>query len=129
MIVFPATYVQCDPTIPSFVLSAPPASSSCLDANEETNLQATGSSGCWSLHPCQTNQMWGGEPSELLVAKGYWIAFGAKPLHVIDETFCSISTNGANCHYQDRLTSRASAARYNPTKKGGLTAVCRPPLQ
>ena len=33
------------------------------------------------------------------MAKGYWIAIGAKPLHVIDETFYSIPTDGANCRY------------------------------
>ena len=55
--------------------------------------------------------MWGGEASELLVAEGYWIAVGAKPLHIVDETFCSIPANGANFCYLDHLTSRASAAR------------------
>ena len=62
--------------------------------------------------------MWVGESSELLVAKGYWIAVGAKHLPVIDETFCSILTNGANCCYLDRLTSEASMARCEPRKKG-----------
>ena len=41
-----------------------------------------------------------------------------KPLHVVDETFCSIPTYGANCHYLDRLTSGALAARCKPVKKG-----------
>ena len=54
----------------------------------------------------------------LLVAKGYWIAFGAKPLHVVDENFCSIPTDGANCRYLDRLTSRSSIEQYKPAKKG-----------
>ena len=67
--------------------------------------------------------MWGGEPSELLVAKGYWITVGAKSLHVGDETFCSIPTNGANCRYLDRLTSRASTARCKPVKKKDMTAM------
>ena len=67
---FPAAYVQRDPTIPSFVLLALPVSSPCLDANEETDPQATGSPGCWSLHLCRTNQMWVWESSKLLVAKG-----------------------------------------------------------
>ena len=26
------------------------------------------------------------------MAKGYWIAFGVKPLHIVDETFCLIPT-------------------------------------
>ena len=62
--------------------------------------------------------MWKGEPSELLAVKGYWIAIGAKLLHIVDETFCSIPTYGANCRYLDRLTSGASIARYKPVKKG-----------
>ena len=62
---------QHDLAIPSSVLLALPVSSPCLDANEEIDLQATGSLGCWSLHLCQTNQMWVEESSELLVAKGY----------------------------------------------------------
>ena len=92
---FLAADVQHDPTILSSVLPAPPTSSLCLDVNEETDLQATGSPSCWSLHLFQMNKMWGGEPSELLVAKGYWIAIGAKPLHVVDETFYSITTDNA----------------------------------
>ena len=68
---FPAAYVQCDPTISSFVLLALFVSSPCLDANEEIGLRAIGSSSCWSLHPCRTSQMWVWEPSELLVAEGY----------------------------------------------------------
>ena len=108
---FHTTDVQRDPAIPSPVLPAPLVSSLCLDANEEICLQATRSPSCWSLHLCQTNQMRGGEPSGLLVAKGYWIAVGAKPLHVIDETFCSIPTKGANFRYLDCLTSGALAAR------------------
>ena len=76
---FLAADVQCDLTIPSSVLLALPVSSPCLDTNEETDPQATGTPGCWSLHLCQTNQMWLWEPSELPVAKGCWIAVGAKP--------------------------------------------------
>ena len=49
---FHAIDVQRDPAIPSFVLPAPLVSSPCLDTNEEINLQATRSSGCWSLHLC-----------------------------------------------------------------------------
>ena len=66
----------------------------------------------------------GGELSELLVAEGYWITVGAKPSHVVDETFCSIPTYGANCCYLDRLTFEASDARCKPVKqKEGPTAV------
>ena len=71
MLHFHAADVQCDPTIPSSALLAPPVSSPCLDANEGIVLHATESSGCLTLQLCQTNQMWKGEPSELLVAKGY----------------------------------------------------------
>ena len=66
------------------------------------------------------NHMWGGEPSELLVTKGYWIAVGAKPLYVVDETFCSIPTNGTNCRYLDRLTFGALVTRCKPAKQGGI---------
>ena len=62
--------------------------------------------------------MWKGEPSELLEATGHWIAIGAKLLHVADETFCSIPTDGANYRYLDRLTSGASIVRYKPAKNG-----------
>ena len=41
--------VQRDPSIPLFSLLAPHVSSPCLDANEEINLRAIGSLGCWSL--------------------------------------------------------------------------------
>ena len=96
---FYAANVQRDPSIPSSVLSAPHVSSPCLGANEEIDLRATGSPSCWSFHLHQTNQMWGEEPLELLVAEGYMIAVGAKPSHIVDETFCSIPTYGANCCY------------------------------
>ena len=89
---FPAVNVQCDPAIPSSVLIAPPISSPCLGANEEIYLQVIGSLGCWSLHLHQKNQMWGGEPSELLVVEGYCIVVATKPSHVVDETFCLITT-------------------------------------
>ena len=68
---FHTVYVQRDPAIPLSALLAPPVSFPCLDANEEIDLRVIGSSGCWSLQLCQTNQMWNGEPSKLLVAKGY----------------------------------------------------------
>ena len=51
----PAADVQRDPVIPSSVLLAPPISSPCLSANEEIDLQATTSLGCWSLHLLQMN--------------------------------------------------------------------------
>ena len=114
----PNADVQRDPAIPSSIFSTPPASSPCLDANEEDGLQATGSLGCWSLPLCQTNHMWGGESSELLVVKGYWIVVGAKPLHVVDETFCSIPTNDANYRNLDLLTSGTSVVRCKSTKRG-----------
>ena len=64
--------------------------------------------------------MWNGEPLELLKATSYWIVVGAKLLHVINETFCSIPTDGANCRYLVRLSFGASAALYKPTKKKGV---------
>ena len=120
---FHAADVQCNPTIPLSVLPAPPVSSLCLDANEEIDLQATGSPSCWSLHLCQMNQMQGGEPSELLVAEGYWIAIGAKPLNVVDETFCSIPTYGTNCHYLDSLTFGHQQREVNLQKRGSEDGV------
>ena len=63
-------------------------------------------------------QMWKGELSELLEATGYWIEIAAKLLHVVDETFCSIPIDDANCRYLDRLTIKASTARCKPKKKG-----------
>ena len=72
--------VQRDPAIPSSALLAPPISSPCLYANEGIDLQSTGSSGYLTLQLYQMNQMWKGEPSDLLVAKGYWKVVGAKLL-------------------------------------------------
>ena len=70
--------------------------------------------------------MWVGEPSELLVAKGYWIAVRAKPSPVVNETFCLIPTDGADCLYLDRLTSEASTTQCKPAKKGvGGRCACR----
>ena len=63
------------------------------------------------------NQTWGGEPSDLLTAKGYHIIFGAKPLHVVNETFCLIPTDDANCWYLTRLAFRASAGQRESAKK------------
>ena len=76
---FPTTDVWRNPILSSYVLLALPISSPCLDANEEIGPRVTGSPGCWSLHICQTNQMWVWESSELLVAKGCWIVVRAKP--------------------------------------------------
>ena len=47
---FHAAAAQHVPAIPSYVSLAPFASSPYLDANDETDLQATGSPSCWSLH-------------------------------------------------------------------------------
>ena len=47
---------QHDPTIPSSALLAPPASSLCLDANEEIDLRAIGLLDCLTLQLCQMNQ-------------------------------------------------------------------------
>ena len=52
------------------------------------------------------------------MVEGYWIAIRAKPLHVVDETFCSIPIDGANFCYLDRLISGASTAQCKPAKKG-----------
>ena len=96
--------------MPSSALLAPLFSSPCLDANEGIDLRATESSGCLTLHSCQTNQIWKGEPLELLVMKGYWKSVRANLLRVVDETFCSIPIDSANCRYLDRLTFGTSAA-------------------
>ena len=91
--------------------------SPCLNANKEICLRATESLDCLTLQLCQKNQMWGGETLELLVVEGYRITVGAKPLHVVDETFCSIPTDGANFWYLDRLIFKASAAQCKRAKK------------
>ena len=57
------------------------------------------------------------EPSKLQVVEGNWIAIGAKPLHVVDEIFCLIPTDGANCWYLIRLIFGASTVQCRPTKK------------
>ena len=110
--------VHHDPTIRSSALFAPHVSFPCLDAKEEIDLQVTRSQGWWSLQLCQTKHMWKGELSKLLEATGYWIAVGVKLLHVVDETFCSISTYGANSRYLDCLTSKASATQCKLAKNG-----------
>ena len=68
---FHATGAQHDPAIPLAALLVPPVSSPYLDANEEIGLQVIESPNFLTLQLCHTNQMWGGKPSELLVAKGY----------------------------------------------------------
>ena len=50
--------------------------------------------------------------------EGYWIAVGAKPLHVVDDTFYSVPTDSVNCKYLVCLISRASAAQCKPEKRG-----------
>ena len=115
---FHTTIVQRNLAIPLSILPSFLVPSPCLDANKEIDLRVTGSLGCWSLQLCQTNRMWGGELSELLMTKGYWIVIGAKPLHVVDEIFCSIPTDDTNSRYLDCLTRGASAERYKLSKKG-----------
>ena len=51
------------------------------------------------------------------MVEGYWIAIGAKPLHIVDENFCSIPTDGTNCCYLDHLIFGALAERHEPVKK------------
>ena len=78
----------------------------------------------------QTNQMRKWESSKLLVVvEGYWIAVVAKPLHVVDENFCSVLTDDTNCKYLDRLSFGASTTQCKPAKNGGPTEVCRPSLR
>ena len=125
-----AASIQRNPATPASVSPTPPVSSPSPDTNGGIDLQAIRSLGCLTLQLCQTNQMWKGEPSELLVAKGYCKAVAAKLLQVVDETFCSGPTEGANCYYLDRLTFGALAAQCKPAKhKRGLAAMCRPPLR
>ena len=50
--------------------------------------------------------------------EGFRITVGAKPLHVIDETFCLVPTDGANCDYQVRLILGASTEQRNLQKRG-----------
>ena len=63
------------------------------------------------------NQARGGEPSDLLVAKGCRITVGVNPFHVIDETFGSIPIDGAKCRHLILLAFEASAGRREPAKK------------
>ena len=68
---FHAASAQRNPAVPSSTLLVPPASSPYLDVNAKIGIRATESPDCSTFQLCQMNQMWGGEPSELLVAKGY----------------------------------------------------------
>ena len=68
---FHSAGAQHNPTIPLSALLTPPAFSPCLDANKGIGLWATESPSYLTLQLGQINQMWGGESSELLVAKGY----------------------------------------------------------
>ena len=62
------------------------------------------------------------------MAKGYWIAVGAKPLHVVNETFYSIPTDDANFILLGSSDLRGIYDTMITYKKGGPMAVCRPPL-
>ena len=68
---FHAAGAQRDLAVPLSALLFPPAFPPYLDANAGIGTRPTKSPDCSTLQLCQTNQMWGGEPSELLVAKGY----------------------------------------------------------
>ena len=62
--------------------------------------------------------MWNEGSTELQVTKGYWTAIGAKLLPIVDENFCSISHDGANCKNQFVcLIFGASAAQCEPAKR------------
>ena len=78
----------------------------------------TKSPDCLTLQIYQTNQMFNGEPSQLLVAKGYWKSIRAKLLHVVDDIFCSIPIDNANCCYLDHLIYGASTVECKPVKNG-----------
>ena len=59
-----------------------------------------------------------GESTKLQVTKGWWTVIEAKPLQPVNETFCLLPIDGANCCYLERLNSGASAAQCKPVKKG-----------
>ena len=63
------------------------------------------------------NQAWEGEPLDLLTVEGYRITVGAKPLHVVDETFCLIPTDDAKCQYLIHPSFGASAGQREPGRK------------
>ena len=64
---------------------------------------------------------WG--PSKPLVVEGYRIAIEAKPLHVIDETFCSVPIDGANYCHLVRLIFTTSIERLKSAKRGSNGGV------
>ena len=74
------------------------------------------------------NQTWGGEPWDLLAAKGCRITVGAKLLHIVDETFGSIPIDSTKCRSLIRLAFEASTGRREPIRKrekgGGVPATC-----
>ena len=49
--------------------------------------------------------------------KDYLTAVEAKLLQPVNETICSIPTDGANCCYLDRLIFGASVAQCQPAKR------------
>ena len=49
--------------------------------------------------------------------KGYLTVVEAKILQLINETFCSIPIDGANCCYLDRLISEALTAQCKLEKR------------
>ena len=51
--------------------------------------------------------------------KGYLTTIEAKLLQLVNETFCSVPTNGDNYCYLDRLTSCASTDNVN-LQKGAI---------
>ena len=68
---FHTACAQHDPEVPSSNFLVPPTSSPYLDANARIGPQVTESPDCSTLQLCQTNQTWGREPLELIVAEGY----------------------------------------------------------
>ena len=60
--------------------------------------------------------------------KGYLTAVEGKLLQLVNETFCSVPIDDANCCNLDCLTYRALAAQCKPTKKGNSVTVGLPPL-
>ena len=61
--------------------------------------------------------MWKGESSKFLVMECYWTITKVKPLQPVDETFCLIPTDDANCCYLDSLNLWASAVQYELAKR------------
>ena len=61
--------------------------------------------------------------------KGYLTAVEVKLSQPVNETFCSVPTDGVNCCYLDCLTSGALVAQCKPIKRGDSTTVGQLPLQ